>query len=262
MDASLSHGGSLQEVIDHLRSLSDELPEAVAGLREDTLTPPALASDLDELERWLDVQAIAADGMDRRTQAAYMIGGLAWSVAIWMAAFELTGHKPIRRVGLRQERYWYRYDDGTSHEYVRYPIAIEVGDGPANHRETLEEMFAPLIAATMVTSGLSPGAQWRLVADNVANAFLWAGKGVGVKERGMELGATLVAEGRLYNGKTGYLEVTAGERSDHFLTRGGCCRYYLTKEGEGEYCTSCVLRKREDQIARYTDYLASLQTLE
>lgn len=262
MGASASHQGNLQEVIDRLRGLSDELPEAVAGLREDTLTPLALASDLDELERWLDVQSIAAEGMDRRTQAAYLIGGLAWSVAIWMATFELTGNRPIRRVGVRQERYWYRYADGTSHEYVRYPIAIEVGEGAANHRETLEEMFAPLIAAVMVTSGLSPGAQWRLVADNVANAFLWAGKGIGDKARGMQMGAALVAEGRLYNGKTGYLEITAGERSDHFLTRGGCCRYYLTKEGEGEYCTSCVLRKREDQIARYTDYLASLQTLE
>lgn len=254
MDASVNSGG-LQGVIDQLRSRSDELPEAVAGLREDMLTPLALANDLDRLEDWLNTQGIAADGMDRRTQAAYLIGGLAWSVAIWMAAFELTGNKPIRRVAIRQERYWYRHED-FAHEYVRYPIAIEVGDGPANHRETIEEMFAPLIAALMVTSGLSPGAQWRQVADNVANAFLWGGKVAGHKERGMELGSAIVAEGRLHNGKTGYVEVTAGDKRDHFLVRGGCCRYYLTKDGQGDYCTSCVLRGRDDQIARYTAYLA------
>jgi hypothetical protein len=256
MDTSLNSAG-LQAVIDRLRGLSDDLPEAVAGLREDMLTPLALASDIGRLENWLDVQGIANDGMDRRTQAAYLIGGIAWSVAIWMAALELSGNAPIRRVGIRQERYWYDYEDGSRHEYVRYPIAIEVDDGPAEHRQTLEELFAPLVAALMVTSGLSPGAQWRQIADNVANAFLWGGKVAGLKQRGMELGAGIVAEGRLHNGKTGYIEVTAGDKSDHFLVRGGCCRYYLTTDAQGVYCTSCVLRKREDQIARYTEYLAS-----
>jgi hypothetical protein len=191
-----------------------------------------------------------------------MIGGLAWSVCIWMTAFALTGNKPIRRVAFAQERYWWGEGTPDAHEYVRYPISIEVGDGPANHRETLEQIFEPIIAATMVTSGLSAGAQWRLVADNVASAFLYGGKSFGMAERAMEIAAPIIAEGRLNNGKTGFLEVTAGAACDWFLVRGGCCRYYTTKGAEADYCTSCVLRKRDDQIARYTEYLASLQTLE
>lgn len=259
MDASLT-SGSLQGVIDELRKRSEELPEAFAGLREDMVTPDGLAADIGMLEAWLETQGIAADGMDDKTRAAYLIGGLAWSVCIWMAAFELSGQPgAIRRVGFRQERYWYHYDDGTSHEYVRYPISFEVDAGPANHRQTIEEMFAPIIAALMVTSGLSAGAQWRLVADNVASAFLYGGKALGMAERGMELSREIIAEGRLHNGKTDFVKIYAGPVHDWFLVRGGCCRYYTTKGAEGDYCTSCVLRKRDDQIARYTEYLASIQ---
>ncbi len=259
MDASLTPPAGLQQFIDDLSARSGDLPPALAGRREHMLTPTALAGDIDRLEAWLDLQGIAADGMDRKTQAAYMIGGLAWAVCIWMAAFALTGNRPIRRVAFAQERYWWGPPD-TGQEYVRYPICIEVGDGPANHRETIEEIFAPVIAATMVTSGLSPGAQWRIVADNIALAFLYAGKALGRAGEGQALAEEIIAEGRLANGKTGFVEITAGAACESFVVRGGCCRYYTT--AGGEYCTACVLRKREDQIARYTDYLASMQTLE
>ena len=259
MDASRA-SPDLQRIIDDLRARSDELPAAHAGLREHMLTPAALASDIGRLETWLDTQAIAADGMDRKTQAAYMIGGLAWAVCMWAAAFALTGNRPIRRVAFEQERYWWGEGTPHAHEYVRYPLSIEVGEGPANHRETVEQIFEPIIAATMVTSGLSAGAQWRIVADNVASAFLYAGKALGHADEGRAMAEGIVAEGRLNNGKTGFVEITAGAACEWFLVRGGCCRFYTTTGGE--YCTSCVLRKREDQIARYTEYLASLQTLD
>lgn len=258
MDATLTPAGGLQQIIDDLRQRSGDLTPALAGLREDMLTPAALASDIPRLEVWLATEGIAADGMDSKTRAAYMIGGLAWSLCIWMAAFAFTGNKPIRRVAFAQERYWWAEGTPDAHEYVRHPIGIEVGDGPPNYRETIEQIFEPIIAATMVTSGLSAGAQWRLVADNVASAFLYGGKSLGMPERGMELAAPIIAEGRLNNGKTGFLEVKAGDACDWFLVRGGCCRYYTTSGGD--YCTSCVLRKRDDQVARYTDYLASLQS--
>ncbi len=259
VDASLTSGG-LQDVIDSLRRSNDDLPEAHAGLRHGMLTPHALANDIGRLEIWLQAQGIAADGMDDKTRAAYLIGGLAWSACIWMATLELTGRAPpIRQIGFRQERYWYNYADGSRHEYVRYPICFEVREGLADHRTTIERLFEPIIAALMVTSGFSSGAQWRLVADNVASAFLYAGKALGCAPRAMDLAQAIIAEGRLNNGKTGYVDVSAGAAREHFLVRGGCCRYYTTKGADGDYCTSCVLRKRDDQIARYTAYLASLQ---
>ncbi|MEO7223018.1 MAG: hypothetical protein ABIY37_11135 [Devosia sp.] len=261
MEASLT-SGSLQQIIDQIRSHSADLPAALAGLREDMVTPASFAADIPRIESWLDTQSIAAEGMDRRAAAAYMVGGMAWSVCIWTAAFELTGNKPIRCVAIGQERYWWgTAEDG--HEYVRYPISIEVGDGPVDYRQTIEQIFEPIVAATMLASGLSAGALWRLVADNVANGFLWAGKPLGQVERAIEIANSILAEGRLNNGKTGFLKVTAGDACDWFLVRGGCCRYYTTGGAtRDDYCTSCVMRNRDDQIARYTDYLASMQSLE
>jgi len=253
----------LQHVIDEIRRRNEDLPAAHAGVREGMVTPAAFAADIPRIEQWLETQCVAADGMDKKAAAAYMIGGMAWSVCIWMAAFALTGNTPIRRIAFEQERYWWGNRE-AGHEYVRYPISIEVGDGEADLRETIEQIFAPIVAATMLASGLSAGALWRLVADNVANGFLWAGKPLGQVERAITIAnAILAEEGRLNNGKTGFVQVKAGEASDWFLVRGGCCRYFTTAGvTRDDYCTSCVMRQRDDQIARYTDYLSSLQTLE
>jgi hypothetical protein len=253
----------LQHVIDEIRRYNADLPAAYAGLREGMVTPTAFAADIPLIEQWLETQCIAADGMDKKAAAAYMIGGMAWSACIWMAAFALTGNKPITRAAFEQERYWWGTPE-EGHEYVRYPISIEVGDGEADLRETIERIFAPIVAATMLASGLSAGALWRLVADNVANGFLWAGRPLGKLEQAMDMANAILAdEGRLNNGKTGFVRVTAGGASDWFLVRGGCCRYFTTAGvTRDDYCTSCVMRSREDQIARYTDYLASLQILE
>jgi hypothetical protein len=261
MDASLS-GTGLQQTIDaFLATGGEEMPHAVPGIGEGMLTPLALAGDIDTIEAWLEAQGIAADDMDKRTRAAYLIGGIAWSVCVWIAAFDLTGKPALRRVGVRQERYWYRHED-FAHEYVRYPIAIETDPeaGPADHRVIIEELFAPLIAAVMVTSGLSAGAQWRLVSDSVAQAYQHVGEQLGIAEQAREIATDILAEGRLANGKTSFVEIPLPHRTHWYVSRGGCCRYYTTRGGE--YCSSCVLRKRDDQIARYRDYFESIQTLE
>ena len=117
MDANLT-SGVLQQVIDQIRTISEDLPMALAGLREEMVTPTGFASDIPRIDAWLQTQCIAADGMDKRAAAAYMVGGMAWSACIWMAAFELTGNTPIRRIAFEQERNWWgTKEDG--HEYGR-----------------------------------------------------------------------------------------------------------------------------------------------
>jgi len=249
----------LQDIIDGLLARNEDLPHAVAGLREDMLTPAALASDLDTLQAWLDVQGIAAEGMDQRTRAAYLIGGIAFSVCTWLAVLELTDSPRMRRVGMRLERYWWHGEE-SSHEYVRFPLCIEAEPGPADYRTMLEECFAPLIAAIMVTSGLSAGAQWRLVSDSVAQGFLYVGSELGMAEKAMEIANGIIAEGRMHNGKTCFVEIPFSRSRHWFVSRGGCCRYYTTTGGE--YCSSCVLRKRDDQVRRYRDYYESVQAAE
>lgn len=246
----------LQEIIDALMARHSDTPRAVAGLPEGMLTPLALANDLDTLALWLDQQGIADDGMDVRTRAAYLIGGIAWSISWWMALLDLNGHPPLRRVAIEQERYWW-HGRGISHEYVRYPLGIEIGTGagPADQRRMLEDLFAPLIAATMVTSGLNEGAQWRIVSDSVARAYLDVGKQLGAVPRAMAAATDILAEGPLANGQTGFVEVTAGEVREWFVTRGGCCRYYTVTGGD--YCTACVRRTPDDQMDRWRRYLAA-----
>ncbi len=246
-----ARGRGPQHAIDAVMARLDDMPAATAGVGDDMVAPAALAEDLDRLAAWLETQGIAEEDMDARTRAAYMLGGISWSVACWVAASLMTELPPLRSVAVRQERYWYRYE-AFEHEYVRYPLGLEVAEGPFDARTAIEEMFAPLIAATMVTSGLSSGAQWRLVADSVAQGFLHVGKQLGEAERAMELAADILREGRLHNGKTAFVPIDLPAKREWFVSRGGCCRYYTTRGGE--YCSSCVLRKREDQEGRYRDY--------
>jgi hypothetical protein len=246
---------TLQQSIETVLARAPEMPAATAGLRPGMVAPMALADDLDRLASWLDVQAIAAEDMDARTRAAYMIGGISWSVACWVAAFTLLDLPLPGGLAVSQERYWWG-EGADAHEYVRYPVGLIDGKAPTDARALFETMFAPLIAATMVTAGLSPGAQWRLVADSVAQGFLHVGKGLDAVPRAMALADAILAEGRLNNGKTAFAPIELPARREWFVSRGGCCRYYTTRGGE--YCSSCVLRKREDQEARYRAYFLSV----
>ncbi|GEM_PF-2982928 len=253
--AATAEKDSLQQRIDTVMARVPDMPAATAGAAADMLTPEALAADIGRLEGWLETQGIAAEEMDARTRAAYMIGGVSWPVACWLAAFDLLDMPALGAVAVGQERYWWR-DGSFEQEYVRYPLGLDAAPGAADARAALEQMFAPLIAATMVTSGLSPGAQWRLVADSVAQGYLHVGKALGEVERAMDRAARLLAEGRLHNGKTAFVSLDVPRGPRYFVSRGGCCRYYTTRGGE--YCSSCVLRSRDDQMARYRDYFISV----
>jgi hypothetical protein len=246
---------TLQQSLETVLARVPDMPAAMAEMRPDMVTPMALAEDLDRLAGWLDTQGIAAEEMDARTRAAYMIGGISWSVACWVAAFTLLELPLPGGMAVRQERY--RWGEGTdAHDYVRYPVGLGDGPAPADPRALFEAMFAPLIAATMVTAGLSPGAQWRLVADSVAQGFLHVGEGLGAAPRARALAEAILAEGRLANGKTAFVAIDLPMKRAWFVSRGGCCRYYTTRGGD--YCSSCVLRQREDQEARYRAYFLSV----
>jgi len=255
MDAT-ARGRSLQHSIEIVVARVPEMPAAMVDLRAGMVTPAALAADLDRLAAWLETQAIAEEDMDARTRAAYMIGGMSWSVACWVAALTLLELPLPGGIALCQERHQWRDDDDVPHEYVRYPVGLIDGPAPADTRALFETLFAPLIAATMVTAGLSPGAQWRLVADSVAQGFLHVGTELGDAARAMALAEAILAAGRLDNGRTAFVPIDLPARREWFVSRGGCCRYYTTRGGE--YCSSCVLRKRDDQEARYRAYFLSV----
>src|SRR5690606_17333342 len=69
-------GPGPQQRIDAVMARVGDMPAAVAGMDDGMVTPAALAADLDLLAAWLETQGIAAEQMDARTRAAYMLGGI------------------------------------------------------------------------------------------------------------------------------------------------------------------------------------------
>jgi hypothetical protein len=235
-----------------------------------------LAHDNAALALWLAAEAEGSPGIDRKAQAAFLIGKAAHAVCLPLAGL-LLAHRLVPRltpeaVGLAPERYTWEHD-GRSGEAIRYRLhfdtdAIEAaeGDAEALHavlHDALRDTLAPLVAALRAASGLAPAALWRLVADMVCAAFLTVGQALGdlPGAQTAALAITRRAGASLNNGRSGFQHVALPDPADPsrivaeswFITRGGCCRWYTC--AEGEYCSTCVLLKPEQQQARLRAYL-------
>jgi FhuF 2Fe-2S C-terminal domain len=120
-----------------------------------------------------------------------------------------------------------------------------------------------VIIALATMTGLGPAAQWRLVGDGLSGALLEQGKALGQVPGAIALAREIlsVKGTKLWAKQGDFVEivlpgpdVTGPARArDWFRLRGGCCRFYTT-EG-GDYCSTCVLRDRDDQISRLRTYL-------
>jgi hypothetical protein len=129
--------------------------------------------------------------------------------------------------------------------WLRYRAAANTAPADVPVGALVETVMAPLVPRIKEATRLSDAAQWRLVADNVASAFLYVGKHLGREAQGAELGLAIVRDPtwRFFNGHTGYYDVDG----QCFLKRGGCCRYYTSDAGS--YCATCILRPPEQHIA-------------
>jgi hypothetical protein len=104
-----------------------------------------------------------------------------------------------------------------------------------------------------------------LAGDGLSGALLEQGKSLGQVPQAMALGRAILGDKttKLHSRQTEYVEIilpdetaTAPPRArDWFRLRGGCCRYFTSDDGD--YCTTCVMRDRNDQVARLKDYLAA-----
>lgn len=238
------------------------------------LTLAGLAQDAAALDAALHDQAQAVPGADDRLAAAYLTGALGWQAGmllggLWLAGFHAAGIGPA---DLAVDTRFVLWDRAGAE--VRSPV-LDLTLDPAGLAagpddigllaRLMVDLFEPLVPAITRRSGLGPPAQWRLVGDGLANALLDQGRALGCRERAIALGRAAVADRgtRLYSRQTEFVHVTfpagsapdCARASDWFVLRGGCCRYY-TSAG-GEYCSTCVLRDRDSQIARLQDYLGT-----
>jgi hypothetical protein len=214
----------------------------------------------DQLDAWLEMTASIADGVDARTAAAYLISIFVWRFDEILATLYLRG-VPLPQ--LRAEHVgvamFVRGNAGNRDIQFRFHLpAIDAGRpfDDAAFRHSLEDVHGPLVAALHERTGLPRSALWRLVADGVSGGFLACGKRADCVDRAMDTARDMLGEPPLRNDQWAFVEIRGRQTpSEWFRLRGGCCRLYLT--AGGEYCTTCVLRRRDDQVARLQRFIAN-----
>jgi hypothetical protein len=199
-------------------------------------------------EGWANLRSLAAErfdiaeayfalcqrlypGLDRRGQAAFLIGGVSYYAAAVQAWFELRGEPApsLDHLGLRINA----AADGLAYRWS----APQEADGAA----ALEAALLPLVHRLRAETRIGERAQWRLVADSIAAAYQEIGQSIGCAPQARERALAAIADGRTSNPQTGYhcIGTETGER--YYLKRGGCCRWYTADAGS--YCATCVMRR-------------------
>lgn len=208
-----------------------------------------------ELERWLANTASLATGADPRTAAAYLISIFTWRLGEILGGIYLLGAAmpslTAAQLGVHQDA----RGNGPGRDIAFRYCFGETGGGRPLDRAALGrsvvDIHLPLVSALQRRTGLSARALWRLVTDGLSGGLLSHGKLYGSIERArLEAEAVLSDEASpLYNRQWQFTEIgVVGAAPDWFRLRGGCCRLYRTDGGD--YCTTCVLRPREEQLAR------------
>ncbi len=218
------------------------------------------------IEWLLDYQNRFADGMDDRVRGAHLISFYSHHLSVAAGAIYLrTGLVP----DLRPDRLALRFEPAVPQDRVspvdnrpsdarRLDFHFEHtlrGEDPALlFHDLFAESFIPVIDALQGRTGLSRVAQWRLVADGLAGAFLEIGAALGEEERAMAAALAIInrAGSPLSSDAVRYTRIGAicgGVPVERlFRLRSGCCLYYRTDGGD--FCDVCVLLDDETQKSR------------
>lgn len=229
----------------------------------------------DAVVSWMADMSHNHKDMDDKTRAAYLIGAVAWGFALNLGAMHLAnrGLPDIAPDAIAVAREWYRWEhEGETGDAVRFTIRL-VGSPDALHQPLdiagasalIAATHAPLIETLFEMTRLGRNAMWRLVADAIAAGWLNVGKQIGQEDRAMAAAEAIIRfpGSPMANKQTGFIEIVVRDEAEPervlgcewFRARGGCCRYYVTEESAGEYCTTCVLRPAESRDQRLHDYL-------
>lgn len=228
------------------------------------------------LQQELDRPQISYPTIEDQTKGSFFIGEYSWSLAAAaIGAYLAEGRVPDLAADNMAVRFRTETveDHGETFEVERIdirflseqgaalaaaPSMLVVPDLPALRewlRTQMEAHLTPLIKRISALTKLGQRAQWSLVADSCAGAFLHAGKLLEAEDRALVEGMAFVkaAGSPMNNPLTGYVTVEANGCSGTFRLRGGCCRYYTLPDVDK--CSSCVLRPIEDQHQRLINYL-------
>ena len=247
--------GSPFEVV--ARRLSADRPELglECGSPDQRFRPLTEVVQGPELERWLANTASLASGTDPRTAAAYLISIFTWRLGETLGGLYLLGASmPLLTAAQLCVHQEVRGGGTSRYVHFRYRFAETSSGRPfdrASLARSVVDIHAPLVAVLQQRTGLSARALWRLVTDGLSGGLLSHGKLYGSVELARSEAEAILSDetSPLHNRQWQFTEIEVeGVPPDWFRLRGGCCRLYRTDGGD--YCTTCVLRPREEQLAR------------
>lgn len=219
-----------------------------------------IVADPTVCERAMAEELLREPDLDAKGRGAYLVNRLALALGGSLAALDLAG-RDISGVSARVVAYGsalvHRDMRGEIHACLETRVILSPCAKGANSvgavGGVIERLFKPIVASVAAACGLSRGALWRLVADNVAMAYLNLGKEAGDVERATARAEAILRrpgsklDFRQLNFVT--VEIRASDSPtglslcDTFRERAGCCRYYTTPQSEGGFCGTCVLRQ-------------------
>ncbi len=143
-----------------------------------------------------------------------------------------------------------------------HPHATIVPDLAAlrDHLRTgLESHFGWVIERLSAAVGCKERGLWLYVTDRIAGTLSWLmqeqDKQIGISGIEPEFSALLrVAGSPLVSKKVGLFELAYKEQRHVYLDRATCCFWY--KSDDGDYCTTCPHRTKEDRNAQLLKYMA------
>ena len=239
-----------------------QVEASVGGPLAGLLTARETWSRVETVDAFLDYQIRFAAGMDGRVKGAHLIAFYSHHLAIAAGAILLqTGlvadlGPDDLAVGWEEYRpASAEFPSGEAHRFhFRFNRFCGTSDNAAAFHDGFIASMAPAVEALQARTGLSPGAQWRLVADGIAGAFLELGMAMGGAERAMALALAIIGQkgSPLSRAKPRYERVEAisdGQPAARiFRLRSGCCLYYRTPGGA--FCDVCVVLKPREQKSR------------
>lgn len=255
-------------------SVMEEINLSVNNKNKPFLTLTQLATP-SEITHQLANQAKAEPSADARTQGAYLINQLSWTLVSIVCFLDLSKLSLDavwdRSIGVLEA--WRSSElEGKKNSYTTYEWHLDKLEPctqqlQAKHLgERLIEIMTPFITEVHHQTRFSKAAQWRLLTDSITAVYLYAGKQFNNAEKTMTRAREIIeCTGKpLANAQWHFKEFqvpaqispTGETLKDWFRIRGGCCRYYTT-EAE-RYCSTCVHLDENEQKQRFENYLISI----
>lgn len=245
----------LQAAVEQLSRTYPDLRVGWGSPDEEFRSLGALADPAnDTLDQWLAATATLAADLDRKTTASYLLSIFTWHLGQVLGGLYLSGALLFQIDGHAVSV------KCTPMQSLDFDFRVRmVSTGTRLDRDTMAAsiiaLVSPMLDGLYQRTHLARRAMWRLVADGISAGFLSFGKLAGkVDVAAAEAEAILRRQDLpLYNEHWRFVTVEGGGAREMFRLRGGCCRLY--RSSGHEFCTTCVLRSEDEQIARLQAYL-------